>query len=80
MRTGWPVSAARRALPVNPDVAEFGVMLRLDEVVADLVDELEVLLEDLSEGVGDLLVDDEAIQDRVVSAYGDGIDVRVEVE
>ena len=57
--------SARRALSVDPDVAEARrvVRLGLNEVVADLVDELEVLAEHGAKRRGDLLEDDQPIQD-----------------
>jgi len=64
---------ARRPLAMDPDLAVLGVLLRLHEVVADLVDELEVLPEHLAERVGDLLVDDEPVQGGVVAAGGHGV-------
>src|SRR5688500_15574786 len=58
---------ARRALAVNPHVAELRVPLLLHEVVADLVDQLKLLSEDLAEGLRHLLEDDEPVQDGVVA-------------
>jgi transposase len=52
------VTARKRAgcaLAVHPDVTIGRVVLGLDQVVADLVDELEVLSEDLAERNGDTM-------------------------
>ena len=66
---------ARRPLAVHPNVAELRVPLLLHEVVAYLVDELQLVAEDLAERRGDLLEDDQPVQDRVVAARRDRVQV-----
>src|SRR5205085_2261812 len=66
---------ARCAFAVNPNVSELGVPLLLHEVVAYLVDEFQLLAEDLSERLGDLLEDDEPVEYREVAARRDGVQV-----
>src|SRR5262249_52106606 len=70
---------ARGALSVHPHFAELGVLLGLHEVVADLVDQLQIFLEDLPESLRDLLVDDEPIEDGVVPTRRDGVEIALEV-
>src|SRR5689334_2460677 len=66
---------ARRTLAVHPHVTELGVLLALYEIVTDLVDQFEVAAEDFAKGFGDLLEDDQSVDDGEVAARGDGVEV-----
>jgi hypothetical protein len=58
---------------VDPHVSKLRIVFALDEVVADFVDELQILSEDFAEGLRDGLEQDEAIDDREVRPCRDGV-------
>ena len=66
---------AGRALAVHLDLAPIGMKLALNQVVADLVDQLQGRAEHLGEGRGDLLGDHQAVDDGEVPPRRDGIEV-----
>src|SRR2546428_12550888 len=57
-------------LAVDVDPAEVGMPLTLHQVMADLVDELELAFEDRAKGCRHLLGDDQPVDDRVAAAGG----------
>ena len=57
--SGW--ECARGTFAMHQHVAKLGVPLFLHQVVADLVDQLQVLTEDLAKCLRDLLKDHQAI-------------------
>src|SRR2546425_9886552 len=66
---------ARRSLAMYPHVTEFGMPFLLDEVMANLVHQLEVRIESFAKGFGDLLENNQTVQDCIVSAGGNCVQV-----
>src|SRR5438067_807008 len=66
---------ARRALAMHPDLSVLRVPLSLHEIVADLINQLKLRAECLTKSLRDLLEDNQAIDDRVVAASRDRIQV-----
>src|SRR5436853_7385394 len=63
------------AFTMHPDIAELRVTFALHEIVADLIDQFERAAEDFAEGFGDLLEDDQPIDDGKVAARRDSVQV-----
>jgi len=65
----------RRALAMHPNVAELGMPLELDQIVADLVHEIGRRAEHRFECQRDLLDDDQPIDDCKIPAGRDGVEI-----
>src|ERR1043165_6938031 len=67
--------SARRALAMHPHFAKIRVPFFLHKVVADLVNQLKLGIKRLTKSFGDLLEDNQAIDNSVVSASRDRVQV-----
>src|SRR5712691_9434159 len=65
----------RRALAMHPDIAELRMPFLLYEVMTDLVKQIEVEHESFAKGFGNLLENDQAVQDCIVAAGSDRIQI-----
>ena len=66
---------ARGAFAMHPNVAEFRMPLVLDQVMTDFVNQFQFGVECFAEGFGDLLENDQPIQDCIVASGSDRIQV-----
>src|SRR5438067_1682397 len=67
--------SARRALAMHPDLSVLRMPFLLHEVVADLINQLKLRAECLTKSLRHLLEDNQAIDDRVVAASRDRVQV-----
>src|SRR4051794_8880726 len=67
--------SARCPFAMHPHFAKLRVPLFLHKVVADLVNQLKLGTKRLTKSLGNLLEDNQAIDDRVVSASRDRVQV-----
>ena len=66
---------AGRAFAMHPNVAEFRMPFLLHQVVANLINQFELSIESFAKGFGNLFEDNQTIQNRVIAAGRDRVQV-----
>ena len=66
---------AGRTLAMHPNVAEFRMPFLLHQVVTNLINQFELSIESFAKGFGNLFEDNQTIQNRVIAAGRDRVQV-----